>query len=162
MARWLIYVTWLRKPSPHDRCSALKGLSKLKELRNIGNVKGLRPVARPSAYLKNKAELENQSEWPQVVTIDVGESKVRLLSRNKKDTENLWRHTKDIVTCIEFIKKEGLRQVEANWGKKLPAGVQERKRKKGTVYVVKNPKSKSFKTAESIEQALELRQQVVD
>ena len=92
-------------------------------------------------------------------TIDDGESKVRLLSPNKKDTENLWIHTTDIVTCIEFIKKEGLQRVEA---KKLPAGAQERKRKNGTVYVVKNPKSQKFKTAESIEQALELRQQIPD
>ena len=107
-------------------------------------------------------ELKNDSEWPQVVTIDVGESKVRLLSRNKKDTENLWIHTKDIVTCIEFIKKEGIHQVAVNWGKKLPAGVQERKRKNGTVYVGKHPRSQTFQTAESIEQALELRQQIAD
>ncbi len=40
VARWLISVIGLRKPNPHERCSDLRGLSKLKKLRNIGMSRG--------------------------------------------------------------------------------------------------------------------------
>lgn len=165
LANWMLNCTGLRKMKHrNDRCSDLKGMHQLRELRNVTTVQhatqrsSIAAVARPSLFLMKKMKLRNElSEPAEYLEINVEGEAVRVIPRGAKDSENLWICSEDIEPCIRLVKKQGM-QDEPD---ELPVGISKRKRKGSFAYEVrkKTPQegTPKYLYAKTLEQAIELQ-----
>lgn len=165
IANWMLNCTGLRKMKHrHDRCSDLKGMHQLRELRNAKTVQhatqrsSIAAVARPSTFLMKKMKLRNELAEPaEYLEIEVEGMGVRVIPREVKDSENLWICSEDIEPCIRLIKKQGMHGEHDE----LPVGISKRKRKGFINYEVRKKTQQEGKPkylyAKTLEGAIELQ-----
>jgi hypothetical protein len=165
IANWMLNCTGLRKMKHrNDRCSDLKGMHQLRELRNAKTVQhatqrsSIAAIARPSTFLMKKMKLRNELTEPaEYLEIEVEGKDVRVIPRVAKDSENLWICSEDIEPCIRLIKKQGMHS-ELD---ELPVGISKRKRKGFITYEVRKKTHQEGKSkylyVKTLEEAIELQ-----